>query len=113
MSDVPDGTGEIKFVSNAQPAGSSTLKESAFLFLINARPSTSQVPALLATSDTFLETENAQLLQLKPFLMLAVLNGTGTEKDVFNALKDGLSTPKESVCLFRTNVLLLAALELV
>ena len=70
--------------------------ESAPPLALNANPSTSpQELASAASLDTPLPMESALNLPIKPQLILAAQDGTGTIKNAFSALKDGTSTIKE------------------
>jgi len=105
------GTGKTKNVSNALKIGSSTPTESVCLFQTNAIPLIYQATVSHVTKDTVCQMENVCWLLLRVFQTLAVVYGTGTIKNVFNALKTGFSILMESVCQFLTNAILLILKE--
>ena len=81
-SAVDFGTGKVKSVSNAPTTGFSTAKEFAFLSQINAPLSTLPETVFLATKDTDLLLEDANLLLFSKLLTSAVALGIGTSKFV-------------------------------
>ena len=90
--DVVSGIGEIDSVLNVLEAMYLTIKEGALLFLITARCSSYQVNVYNATKGIDWSMVSVSWLQLKTFLMLDVIYGTGMKNVVWNVLKDGYLT---------------------
>jgi len=103
MSDVQPGTGTSRSAFNAQITGYSTITISVSLFPINALLSIRLEPVNLATKDTILIKENANLPLFNRFLMLDVQHGTGTSRFVFNAQTTGYSTARTFVSQYLIN----------
>ena len=110
-SDAELGTGKTENVFNAPATSSSITLESAFPSPINARPSISAELASLATKDTTLLEEDANLLPSKLPVMLDVDCGIGIIENAFNAQTTGSSTIIEFAFLSLTNARPLMLLE--
>jgi hypothetical protein len=96
-SDVKDGTGTIKNVSNVQQDGLWEPTVSVLPLTMLAQPGVLMELALLAIKDTILKTEPAFSLISTAQLTSDVKDGTGTIKNVLNAQQDGPWVPTVSV----------------
>lgn len=103
MSAAPSGTGPIGNASCALKSGCPDLMVSACLFQTIVLLTMSLAPALLASRGTYLTLEHVWKLLFRNRLMLDVVSGTGTNRSVLSALKNGYSILRVSVCPFLTN----------
>ena len=83
---------------------------SACLFQTTVLLTMSLAPAPPASRGTYLNWEHVSKLLFRNRLMSDVVSGTGTNRSVLSALKNGYSTLRVSVCPFLTNVPLIIAL---
>ena len=110
MSAAPSGTGPIENALCALKSGCPDLMASACLFQTTVLLTMSLAPAPPASRGTYLNWEHVSKLLFRNRLMSDVVSGTGTNRSVLSALKNGYSTLRVSVCPFLTNVPLIIAL---